>query len=119
MPITRGAAAQRVQEAAKLLAGDGPAVVAISPEGSRHRVERWRSGFYHLAVTAEVPLVLTALDYSQRTARFGPLLVPSGDLAADLRTIREFYAGVQGRHPERQGPIHVGEAEPPESLEAA
>lgn len=117
VPITRGPAAQRVLEAARLLADGGPAVVAIAPEGSRHRVDRWRTGFYHLAVTAEVPLVLTALDYSKRTARFGPLLQPSGDLAADLPVIQAFYADVQGRHPERQGPIRVDEPEPPSTPE--
>jgi 1-acyl-sn-glycerol-3-phosphate acyltransferase len=108
VPITRGPADQRVRHAAALLASEEDMVVAIAPEGSRHEVPRWRTGFYHLAVAAGVPLVLTALDHERRTAVIGPVVTPTGDIEADLVAIRAFYAGVQGRHPGRQGPITVG-----------
>lgn len=107
VPISRGPAAERVRDAAELLARPGSMVVAISPEGSRSAVPRWRSGFYHLAVAAGVPMVLTALDHRDRTARFGPVVEPTGDIEADLEVFRAFYAGVEGRYPEKQGPIRV------------
>lgn len=116
VPITRGPAAARVLTAAELMTQHDRMVIAVSPEGSRHLVPRWRTGFYHLAMASGVPLVLTALDHEHRTARFGPTLMPTGDIDADLEVIRTFYAGVQGRHPERQGPITVNEPEPPADL---
>jgi 1-acyl-sn-glycerol-3-phosphate acyltransferase len=105
VPITRGPAEERVKHAAALLASEDAMVVAIAPEGSRHEVPRWRTGFYHLAMAAGVPLVMTALDHGRRIAVIGPAIMPTGDLEADLVPIRTFYAGVEGRHPERQGPI--------------
>jgi 1-acyl-sn-glycerol-3-phosphate acyltransferase len=105
--IDRGPAAARVQQGARLIAAYERIGVAISPEGSRHLVPHWRTGFYHLAVDAEVPLVLTALDFGHRRATIGPELVPSGDIDADMAVIRAFYDGVEGRFPAQQGPIEV------------
>jgi 1-acyl-sn-glycerol-3-phosphate acyltransferase len=113
VPITRGPAEERVKHAAALLASEDAMVVAIAPEGSRHEVPRWRTGFYHLATAAGVPLVMTALDHGRRTAVIGPAMMPTGDLEGDLVPIRTFYAGVQGRHPARQGPITVGDRPAP------
>lgn len=112
VPITRGPAEERVRNAAELLASHPQMVIAIAPEGSRYHVPRWRTGSYHLALAAGVPLVLTALDHGARVARVGPAITPTGDLETDLVPIRRFYAGVQGRHPERQGPISFTDPEP-------
>lgn len=113
VPISRGPAADRVRTAAELMTQHDSMVIAIAPEGSRHLVPRWRTGFYHLALASDVPLVLTALDHEHRTARFGPTIHPTSDIDADLAAIRAYYDGVRGRHPERQGPITVSEPEPP------
>jgi 1-acyl-sn-glycerol-3-phosphate acyltransferase len=107
VPVDRGPAAARVQQAARLIAAYERIGVAISPEGSRLLVPYWRSGFYYLAVVAEVPVVLTALDFRHRRATIGPELVPSGDLEADMAVVRAFYDGVEARFPAQQGPIEV------------
>jgi 1-acyl-sn-glycerol-3-phosphate acyltransferase len=107
VPIDRGRTASRVRTTAELMAAYDHIGVAISPEGSRKLVPHWRSGFYHLAVAAEVPIVLTALDHRRRRAVIGPALVPTGDIEADLATIAAFYDGVEGRYPDQQGPVAV------------
>jgi 1-acyl-sn-glycerol-3-phosphate acyltransferase len=108
VPIERGRTASRVRTTAELIAAYDHIGVAISPEGSRGLVPHWRSGFYHLAVAARIPIVLTALDHRRRRAIVGPALVPTGDIEADVATIAAFYDGVEGRYPENQGPIAVG-----------
>jgi len=74
--------------------------LAISPEGTRGGATYWRSGFYHIAREAGVPIGLGFLDYGRRRAGVGGLLTPSGDVRADMDVIRAFYAGIRGRRPE-------------------
>jgi 1-acyl-sn-glycerol-3-phosphate acyltransferase len=107
VPIERGRTASRVQTTAELMAAYDRIGVAISPEGSRKLVPHWKTGFYHLAVAAEVPLVLTSLDHRHKRATIGPVLMPTGDIEADLVDVRAFYEGVEGRYPDQQGPIAV------------
>jgi 1-acyl-sn-glycerol-3-phosphate acyltransferase len=80
-------------------------VLAVQPEGTRKRVPYWKSGFYFIAKGAGVPIAMTYLDYQRKEGGFGPLLIPSADVDADVRAIREFYADKKGKHPDRFGNI--------------
>jgi len=80
-------------------------MVIIPPEGTRSKSGRWKSGFYWVAVGAQVPIVLGFVDYGRKTVGLGEVLTPSGDLAADFDKIRTFYQDIQGKHPELQGEI--------------
>ncbi len=84
--------------------------LVLSPEGTRRRASRWKTGFYHIALGAKVPIVLGYLDYRTKTAGLGEVFWPSGDIQADMKKIRAFYTGIQGRHPERMGEVAVGPA---------
>ena len=78
-------------------------LLAIMPEGTRgkdHVGKGWRSGFYHIAANAGVPLVMVKFDYQNRRMRVGPTIWPSGDYERDLPLIQAEFVGVQGRHPE-------------------
>ncbi|MCP4643252.1 MAG: glycerol acyltransferase [bacterium] len=79
--------------------------ILIPPEGTRSKVSVWKKGFYHIAKGADVPIGLGFLDYKRRRGGFGPVVVPSDDIEADMRQIREFYSGVTGRHPAKTGEI--------------
>lgn len=74
-------------------------VLALAPEGTRHGVRRFKSGFLHIARGAGVPILLAALDYDARVVRLGPLARPSADLEADRRRIEASFAGVRGKRP--------------------
>ncbi|MGB0129363.1 MAG: lysophospholipid acyltransferase family protein [Rhodocyclaceae bacterium] len=79
--------------------------LAIAPEGTRSRTDRWRSGFYHLALHADVPIGLAFIDYPRREIGVGGYVRLCGEAEQDLQTLREFYATKQGRYPEKQGEI--------------
>jgi 1-acyl-sn-glycerol-3-phosphate acyltransferase len=81
--------------------------LAIAPEGTRRYVDHWKSGFYHLALAARVPVGLAYIDYGARVVGLTEYLTLSGDEEADLRRIREVYAGKVGRHPEQAGAIRL------------
>lgn|SRR5574344_204714 len=78
--------------------------VIICPEGTRKWVKRWKRGFYEIAVQANVPIVLTYIDYKTRHLGLGPLFYPTGDYANDIKTIMDFYRNISACHPENYNP---------------
>lgn len=72
--------------------------LAIAPEGTRRRVEKWKSGFWHIAVGAGVPVTCVYFHYPDRAIGIGPAMEMTGDLAVDMARIREFYRPWQGKH---------------------
>jgi len=81
----------------------------VPVEGTRGYVPHWKSGFYHIAQTAQVPVVMSYLDYSRKRGGFGPALLPSGDVRSDMDEIREFYSDKVGRFPELFGAVRLKE----------
>lgn len=73
-------------------------ILAIAPEGTRKPNSRWKTGFYHIAVKAGVPIVLGFVDYSQKICGFGKVLFPK-DFDQDMREITEFYQKEWGKVP--------------------
>jgi 1-acyl-sn-glycerol-3-phosphate acyltransferase len=75
-------------------------MLMIPAEGTRSSVTKWKTGFYHVASGANVPVLLGFLDYENKIAGFGPLLYMTGDAAADAKKIKDFYRNIKGKHPE-------------------
>ena len=76
-------------------------IMMVTPEGTRKYVARWKTGFYRVAEEANVPIILGFLDYSTKTAGFGPVFQPTGDYDKDLVEIQDFYRTKQGKYPEQ------------------
>jgi 1-acyl-sn-glycerol-3-phosphate acyltransferase len=81
--------------------------VAIAPEGTRAHTDHLKSGFYQIAVAADVPVALAYIDYGTRTLGIDTYLRMTGDRDADMAKIREFYAGKRGRRPELAGELRL------------
>jgi 1-acyl-sn-glycerol-3-phosphate acyltransferase len=79
--------------------------LVMAPEGTRSRTEHLKSGFYRLALSADVPVGLAVMDWSRRVLTLQTYLSLAGDEAYDLARIREVYAGAKGFHPEQASPI--------------
>ncbi len=77
-------------------------VIAIMPEGTRSKVGEWKTGFYHIAQGADVPIVPVRFDYGRKVMGIGPPLDMTGDVTADMALIREAFAGVKGKHASRE-----------------
>ncbi len=107
IPIDRSKRAQFVDQVAEAFASNKHFVIAITPEGTRSHVPDRRSGFYHIAMAAKVPIVMATIDYGSKLITYGASIMPTGDIDADMEKIRDFYQGVVGRHPERQGEIRL------------
>lgn len=99
IPVDRSAPQGVVEATTALFRQQPRCVLGLSPEGTRKAVTRWRTGFYHIALAAGVPILLVVLDLKRRVIGFGPLVTPTGNLEADLEAMYAWYAGVLGYHP--------------------
>lgn len=75
--------------------------LGIAPEGTRASATEWKTGFWHIARQADVPIVVAVLDYGRRELRFAEVITPSDDMDADMRRIIECFRGAVPRRPER------------------
>ena len=107
LPIDRGARHNVVEQAVESFRTRDRLVLAVLPEGTRKRTPYWKSGFYHIAMGARVPIALGYADYRHRVGGIGRVIVPSGDVDADMALIREFYSGMTGKRPEQFGEIRL------------
>ncbi len=75
--------------------------LAITPEGTRSANPDWKKGFYYIALAAQIPIVLVAIDYTKKCITMEKELFPSGDIEKDMREIKLYYTNFKGKHPER------------------
>ena len=112
LPVDRSGGKNTVQAVADLFEAHDQLMLGIAPSGTRKGGTHWKSGFYHMATQAKVPLVLGSIDFKRRAGRIIGMVHPTGDIEADMDRIREMYEGVEGRYPDRQMPIRLaGEPE--------
>jgi 1-acyl-sn-glycerol-3-phosphate acyltransferase len=84
-----------------MLAADGMVQLIVPPEGTRSKTRYWKTGFYYIALEAQVPIVMAYLDYAEKRGGLGPALQPSGDIEKDMALVKAFYAPIQGKHADR------------------
>ena len=101
LPIRRDRPGKLVEQSVEKFSQATALVLTVPAEGTRSKASTWRSGFYHIARLAEVPIVLGYLDYRRKRGGLGPALYTSGDVRLDMDRIRAFYADKTGRHPSK------------------
>ena len=105
--IDRSASNNTVQNTVAAFASRERLVVLVAPEGTRGKVTHWKSGFYHMAVGAGVPIALAYLDFKRKRGGIGRMFHPSGDMAADMAEIQQFYSGVTGKNRQQFDPASI------------
>ena len=111
IPVDRSKKLNSVEQHAAALKSSQRMVLGIAPEATRSKVDYWRSGFYHIARLAEVPIHFAYIDYPSKTAGFVKGIVPSGDMEADMDLIRNVYQDKRGKFPEEIGKIQFKPAD--------
>lgn len=100
IPVERSVSRDRVSESITVFNASDELILAVAPEGTRKLVTQWKTGFYHVAIGARVPIVPVAFDYGRKVIRIGMLFRLSGDRNGDIATLKEFYRGVVARRPQ-------------------
>jgi 1-acyl-sn-glycerol-3-phosphate acyltransferase len=99
IPVNREQSSNLVAASADAIrAADGPLQLIVPPEGTRSKTRYWKTGFYYIALGAQVPIVMAYMDYSAKRSGLGPLFQPSGDVQADMAAIKAFYAPFKGKN---------------------
>jgi 1-acyl-sn-glycerol-3-phosphate acyltransferase len=109
VPIDRRRSNNLVNQMADLFNERDELILVVPAEGTRSYTANWKSGFYHIASKARVPIVMGYLDFDRKRGGFGPGLLPSGDLRTDMDQIRMFYSDKLGKHPDLFGPVRLKE----------
>jgi 1-acyl-sn-glycerol-3-phosphate acyltransferase len=91
---------QLVDQAVDLLNDQSEFLLALSPEGTRKKVERLRTGFYYIAQKANVPIVMVAFDFAKKEIKIEEPFYTSNDEAADFKKIIDYFAPIQGKYAE-------------------
>ncbi len=102
IPVERGAKKNFVGQIVDLYNESKEMVITIAPEGTRSAVDHWKTGFYHIAVGANIPIAMGYLDYATKTCGVGGYFYATGDMEADLSVLRNFYAGKFGKFSHQQ-----------------
>ena len=99
IPIDRSQANNVVEQSIAQFAASDNLVLTIPPAGTRKRVLNWKTGFYHIANGAGVPIAMGFLDYKKKIGGIGAVIQPTGDIGADMDVVRAFYADISGKYP--------------------
>jgi 1-acyl-sn-glycerol-3-phosphate acyltransferase len=105
VPIDRGSPRHAVKQAIRLFEEQDEFFFALAPEGTRKKTHAWKTGFYRIAEGAGVPVYLGFLDFGRRRLGISDKIELTGDVEADMAVIREFYADIEGRWPEKTTPV--------------
>jgi 1-acyl-sn-glycerol-3-phosphate acyltransferase len=108
--IERGRGGNVVRQAVELFKTQDTLYLAIAPEGTRSKGSHWKTGFYYIAVKANVKIIFMYIDYRRKVMGFGPVLEPSGDIHADFEIIRDFYKDITPKYPECRSEMVIRES---------
>ena len=98
IPVDRSSPHGTVQQAVEMIRRSERIWYALAPEGTRKRVERWKTGFWKIAHEAQVPILPAYFHYPDKRIGVGPLFATTGDMAADIAALRAWYRPWIGRN---------------------
>ncbi len=99
-PVIRKSNENQVEAIARLFSEKEEFRMTMAPEGTRKKVEEWRTGFYYIAKAAKVPIIMFTLDFANKENRFSQPFYPTENKEADFKFMQNFYKGVKGKIPE-------------------
>ena len=103
IPIDRSGTHNVVEQSIQAFNDRDNLIMVIPPEGTRKKVGYWKTGFYHIANGANIPIVLGYLDYRRKAGGIGPTIYPTGCIEEDMQEIKTFYATITGKRQELFG----------------
>ena len=107
IPVDRTVHTGFIKKIANLYDNYEKLTIALAPEGTRSKTEYWKSGFYYIALEANIPIALGYLDYPNKKLGVGKYFIPGGDIEKDLLIIKDFYKNKKGKYPKKQGNIQI------------
>ena len=107
IPVNRSKSGDVVAQTIQAFKEQERMIMVVAPEGTRKKANHWKTGFYYIAMGANVPLVMGFIDYARKEGGFGPMLMPTGDIEADMEKIRAFYQNITAKMPDKSTPAMI------------
>jgi 1-acyl-sn-glycerol-3-phosphate acyltransferase len=107
IPVNRKEQTNLVDQISSMFDKKEDLIIVLSPEGTRSKTTRWRTGFYYIALKANIPIVMAYADYKNKVCGIGPSIKPTGNIQADFEIIQDFYKGIEGKYPLKQSDIKL------------
>lgn len=101
IPVDRNKNTNLVERLVEIYKSKESFLLAITPEGTRKLTNKWRKGFYYIALNANVPIALVYVDYKKKEGGYGPIITPSGNYEKDLKIIQDFFRTITPKYPEK------------------
>lgn len=98
VPVDRSEPGGIVDQVANQIRDSERMWFVLAPEGTRRKVDKWKTGFWKIARRAQVPVFCVAFNYPDRTINLGPLVIMSEDMEADVRRVRDLFSGYRGKN---------------------
>lgn len=98
-PLDRKKSENKVEAIAEVFDKMDEFRLALAPEGTRKRVDSWKTGYYYIALKAGVPIIPVSLDYPSKTIRIGKEFYPTGEIEKDETILKKFFEGAIGKNP--------------------
>lgn len=99
-PVDRSKKTNLVDQIVEIFNSSEKFIMTITPEGTRSYVPEWKTGFYRVAVKAQVPIIMAGMDYSRKVVEFSEPFYPTGALEKEIEEIKDFFRRMVGKHPE-------------------
>ena len=97
VPVDRKNKENKVETIAKLFEGKDEFRLTLAPEGTRSKVEKWRTGFYYIAKQANVPIIMFTLDFENKQNKISKPFYPTDNIEEDFKYMKSFFKGVKGK----------------------
>ncbi len=107
VPIDRKNPGTIVEDLTRRASSGESFILVIAPEGTRKLTTGWKSGFYRIAMDAEIPVTPCSVDSVTKEIWFGPTFRLTGDVSADMDRMREFYEDKRGVDPSKKSPVRL------------
>jgi 1-acyl-sn-glycerol-3-phosphate acyltransferase len=102
IPVDRKKSTGLVEQMVETSRNSEHFILTITPEGTRHQVVEWKKGFYHIAKSAGIPIVIAVVDGRNKEVRIGQVFHPTDNMEADMKCIQDVFKGVVGINPRRK-----------------
>lgn len=106
-PVNRGLKTDLINQIAALFSQTDELIMALAPEGTRSKTDHWKTGFWHIAKTANVPIAMAYLDFGRKQVGLGGTFYPGDSIEKDFEKIRDFYKGHRGKNPANESLIQL------------
>ena len=107
VPVNRRSRNNLVDQMIEAINASESMILAVPPEGTRDHVTEWKTGFYYIALGANVPIVCSFLDWGRKLGGVGLEVMPSGDIDKDFEAFKAFYKDMSGKRPEYFSPDSI------------